>query len=91
MHVKYQKLLLSLVLDAIGFFAFFSFFDVVWAPLSAYLMTKIYKGKQVKIAAIISFIEEAVPFLDVIPTFTLMWIYTYLIQKKIKLDDASLV
>ncbi|WOC40264.1 hypothetical protein [Polaribacter sp. HL-MS24] len=91
MHVKYQKLLLSLVLDAIGFFTFFPFFDVVWAPLSAYLMTKIYKGKQVKIAAIISFIEEAVPFLDVIPTFTLMWIYTYLIQKKIKLDDASFV
>jgi hypothetical protein len=82
MNKKYQKLALSLLLDAIGFLTFIPFFDIIWAPTSAYLMTKIYKGKQGKIAAVISFIEEAVPFLDVIPTFTLMWLYTYLINKE---------
>lgn len=71
---KYQLLALSIVLDAIGFIPFI---DIVWAPLSAYAMTRLYKGKEGKIAAVVTFIEEALPFLDFIPTFTLMWIYTY--------------
>ena len=79
MNKKYKKLVLSIVLDAIGFIPFI---DIVWAPLSAYLMTKMYKGKEGKIAAIISFIEEAIPFSDVIPTFTIMWIYSYVINKE---------
>jgi len=45
-------------------------------------MTKLYRGKAGKIAAIVSFIEEAAPGLDVIPTFTLMWLYTYVIKSK---------
>lgn len=76
---KYQKLALSLIFDAIGFIPF-PFLDIIWAPLSAYLMTKMYKGKKGKIAAAISFVEEAMPFLDVIPTFTLMWVYTYVLK-----------
>ena len=74
---KYKKLALSIIFDAIGFIPFI---DVVWAPVSAYLMTKMYKGKEGKIAAVFSFIEEALPFLDVIPTFTIMWIYTYVFK-----------
>ena len=80
---KYKKLGLGIVLDVIGYLSFgFLLFDVVWAPLSAYLMTKMYKGKKGKIAAGITFVEEAMPFLDVIPTFTIMWFYTYVIDKK---------
>jgi len=61
-----------------GYVSFvFPLFDFIWAPLSAYLMTKLYKGKQGKIAAVIVFIEEALPFIDVVPTFTIMWVYTY--------------
>lgn len=71
---KYQKLALSIVLDAIGFIPFI---DIVWAPVSAYAMTRMYKGKEGKIAAVVAFVEEALPFLDFIPTFTLMWVYTY--------------
>jgi hypothetical protein len=41
-----------------------------------------YEGKKGKIAAVVTFIEEALPFLDVIPTFTLMWLYTYVLDKK---------
>ncbi len=75
---KYKKLFLGILCDALGYVSFvFPPFDIVWAPLSAYLMTKLYKGKKGKIAAAITFIEEALPFLDVIPTFTLMWLYTY--------------
>lgn len=80
---KYQLLLLGLLFDALGLLSFvFPPFDFVWAPLSAYLMTKLYKGREGKIAAIISFVEEALPYVDVIPTFSLMWIYTYLIKSK---------
>ena len=84
---KYQKLLLSLILDALGYATFIlpgigEMGDVVWAPLSALLMTKMYKGKTGKIAAAVAFIEEAMPGLDVIPTFTLMWLYSYVFKSK---------
>ncbi|WP_338733781.1 hypothetical protein [Mangrovimonas cancribranchiae] len=82
---KYKKLGLSLLFDACGYISFvFPPFDFVWAPLSAWIMTKLYKGKQGKIAAVISFIEEALPWLDVIPTFTLMWLYTYVFKNNEK-------
>jgi len=45
-------------------------------------MAFMYKGVKGKIAGIISFLEEINPFTDVIPTFTIMWIYTNIIQKK---------
>lgn len=77
MKNKYQKLALSIVLDAIGFIPFI---DLLWAPVSAYIMSRMYKGKAGKVAAVISFVEEALPFLDVIPTFTLMWFYSYVIK-----------
>jgi hypothetical protein len=80
---KYKKLGIGIGLDAIGYLSFvFPLFDIVWAPLSAYLMTRMYKGRKGKIAAAITFVEEAMPFLDVIPTFTIMWFYTYMIDKK---------
>jgi hypothetical protein len=84
---KYQKLLLGILFDAIGFVSFFvpgigEFSDVIWAPISAWLMTKLYKGKTGKIAAVVTFVEEALPVVDVIPTFTLMWVYTYLIKSE---------
>ncbi|QVY65403.1 hypothetical protein [Polaribacter sp. Q13] len=81
MNKKYKKLILSIVLDIIGIIPI-PFIDVIWAPLSGYIMTKMYKGKQGKVAGIVSIIEEAVPFLDVIPTFTIMWFYSYVINKE---------
>lgn len=78
---KYKKLALSLVFDALGYVSFiFPPFDIAWAPTAAYLMSKMYKGKKGKIAGAIVFIEEAMPFLDVIPTFTLMWLYSYVFK-----------
>ena len=83
MRNKYKKLALGLLFDAFGYASFaFPALDIVWAPLSAYLMTKMYKGKEGKIAGIVSLIEEAIPFSDVIPTFTIMWFYSYVIKKE---------
>tara|TARA_B100000795_G_scaffold238298_1_gene199317 strand:- start:1238 stop:1489 length:252 start_codon:yes stop_codon:yes gene_type:complete len=80
MNKKYKKLGFSILLDVIGFFTMTPL-DFVWAPISGYLMTKMYKGKKGKIAGIISFLEEIIPFADVIPTFTIMWLYTYVFSK----------
>ncbi|RKF03738.1 hypothetical protein C8N26_1365 [Tenacibaculum lutimaris] len=84
---KYQKLALSLLFDAIGYVSYLipgvgELSDIVWAPASAYLMTKMYKGNKGKIAGAIAFVEEAMPGLDVVPTFTLMWLFTYVFSSK---------
>ncbi|WP_178988028.1 hypothetical protein [Winogradskyella schleiferi] len=82
---KYKKLGVGLLLDALGFVSFIipgvgEFSDIIWAPISGWLMTKLYTGKAGKIAGVIAFVEEALPGFDVIPTFTLMWFYTYVFK-----------
>jgi len=82
---KFTILFLSLLFDGIGMLSYLApgigeTTDALWAPISAWLMTKLYKGREGKIAGIITFIEEAIPGIDVIPTFTLMWIYTFVIS-----------
>ena len=84
---KYKKLGLSLVFDAIGMVSYAfpgvgEVSDIAWAPLSAWLMTKLYKGSAGKKAAVLSFVEEVIPGLDIIPTFTIMWVYTYVFNKE---------
>lgn len=81
---KYKTLALSIAFDAIGFIPFI---DLVWAPLSGYLMTRMYKGEIGKRAGIFTFIEEIIPGLDFIPTFTIMWFYTNVI-KNTKPEDT---
>lgn len=86
---KITILFVGLLLDGIGMLSYFfpgfgEATDAVWAPFSGWIMTKLYKGKKGKIAGVIAFLEEAVPATDLIPTFTLMWIYTYLLNKETK-------
>ena len=81
-----RKLLLGLLLDAIGMVSFTiplvgEFTDVVWAPVAAFIMTRMYKGRVGKVAGFLTFVEEILPFTDIIPSFTLTWIYTYYFQK----------
>lgn len=78
---KNKKLALSILFDVIGMV---TFIDIIWAPASAYLMSKMYKGTKGKIAGVVSFIEEAIPGFDIIPTFTIMWFLTYVFKKEEK-------
>ncbi len=82
---KYKQLLMGLLFDGIGMLSFAipfigEFSDVVWAPLSAWLMTRMYKGRIGQVAGVVSFIEEIIPGFDLIPSFTLMWLYTYVFK-----------
>ena len=71
---KTKKLVLGIIFDLIGMI---TFIDILWAPLSGYLMTKMYRGTSGKVAGVVAFIEELVPGLDLIPSFTIMWFYMY--------------
>nr|WP_294922928.1 hypothetical protein [uncultured Flavobacterium sp.] len=81
-----RKLLLGLLFDGIGMISFSipllgEFSDVIWAPIAAFLMTRMYKGRVGRVASILTFVEEIIPFTDIIPSFTITWIYTYFFQK----------
>ncbi|WP_417443843.1 hypothetical protein [Joostella sp.] len=84
---KYKKLFLGLLFDALGMVSYAipgigEFSDIIWAPISGWLMTRMYKGRIGQGAGAISFIEELIPGMDIIPTFTLTWIYKYVIKKE---------
>lgn len=82
---KNQKLLFSIVFDLVGMATFLIPFlgeigDLFWAPIAAYMMAKMYKGISGKMAGVLTFFEEIIPLTDFIPSFTLMWIYTFIIK-----------
>jgi hypothetical protein len=58
------------------------FLDLLWAPYAARKMGEMYPGKKGKVASVIVFIEEILPGTDIIPTFTLMYFYTFVWSKK---------
>ncbi len=83
---KTRDLVLSLLFDAIGMMSFSipligEFADVIWAPISGLIMVWMYKGTMGKVAGVVSFLEELLPATDIIPSFTIMWFYTYIIKK----------
>lgn len=88
MNIQKKKLLVKGVLyDAVGMATMGipligPFLDLAWAPYAAKKMSEMYPGRKGKIASVIVFLEEILPFTDVIPTFTLMWLYTYVWKKE---------
>lgn len=84
---KNNLLLKGLLFDAVGMASSFipaigPFLDILWAPFAAKQMSEMYPDKKGKIASVIVFVEEILPFTDVVPTFTLMWCYTFMFSKK---------
>lgn len=84
---KYKLLKKGILYDLIGMSSTFipvvgPFLDLIWAPIAANKMSNMYKGNEGKIASVIVFLEEILPFTDFIPTFTLMWLYTFVWKKE---------
>lgn len=84
-NTKISNLKKGLLFDAIGMVSMVipvigPFLDILWAPFAAKKMRDMYAGEQGKIASVVVFIEELLPITDFIPTFTLMWLYTYVWQ-----------
>lgn len=83
---KIRNLIVGIIMDLIGNLSYAipglgESFDIIWAPISAYVMKKLYPTRSGTVASVISFIEEAVPGIDLIPSFTIMWFYTYVLRK----------
>ncbi len=83
---KSKKLVMGIVFDAIGMI---TFIDIIWAPVSGFLMTRMYSGRKGRVAGIFSFIEEILPGFDIIPSFTIMWFYTYVFSKQPKAIEVK--
>jgi hypothetical protein len=74
----WTKLAVSLIVDFVGCTSYAlpilgEVGDVFWAPLSAVLISAMYSESS-PYAAYIGFIEEILPFTDIIPTATLAWL-----------------
>jgi hypothetical protein len=75
---KWERLVLSLVLDTIGCSSYLipvlgEFTDLAWAPVFAVCVAAMYSESS-PYAHYIGLIEELLPFTDIIPTATLAWI-----------------
>ena len=71
-------LVFCILMDLMGCATYFlpgigEWFDMIWAPISAFIFYRSFGGKTGKIAAIINFAEELLPFTDILPTFTLLY------------------
>lgn len=82
---KYKLLRQGILFDLIGMVTMLipvigPFLDILWAPLAAKKMHSMYKGTSGKVASVIVFVEELIPMTDLIPTFTIMWIYTFVLS-----------
>lgn len=85
--VKKKLLVKGIIYDAIGMATMSipwvgPFLDLAWAPYAAKKMSKMYPGNKGKVASVLVFLEEILPFTDFIPTFTLMWLYTFVWKKE---------
>ena len=76
----------SYIFPALGEFA-----DVVWAPISAYIFFKLFGGRLGMIGSVLNFLEEIIPFTDIIPSFTIAWfIRKKAMDKMIQKNDKAL-
>lgn len=81
--MKTEKLLLPniglcILLDLVGMASFVfpflgEFSDMVWAPVSALIFNKLFGGRLGQIGSVLNFLEEIIPFTDIIPSFTIAW------------------
>lgn len=69
---------LCIVLDIIGMITYLvpalgEFADVVWAPVSGILFFLLFGGRFGAIGGVLNFLEEIIPYTDIIPSFTIAW------------------
>ncbi|MFV0471366.1 MAG: hypothetical protein ACK5L7_04955 [Paludibacteraceae bacterium] len=50
--------------------------DMIWGPVSAMIFYRSFRGMTGAVGSVVSLIEELVPFLDFVPTFTIGYFYT---------------
>ena len=87
MNKQQTSLLFCILMDAVGYASYAlpflgEFADIIWAPVSALVFCKMFGGWKGAFGATFNFIEELLPGLDFIPSFTIMWAWNYFGSKK---------
>lgn len=95
-NLKNKLLIKGIIYDAIGMATYAipvagPFLDLLWAPYAAKKMSEMYPGKKGKIASVLVFIEEILPGTDIIPTFTLMWLYTFVWSREKSVNPREII
>jgi hypothetical protein len=83
-------------MDLIGYTSFAipglaEFSDIIWAPVSALIFLKAFGGRMGEIGSMLNFIEEALPFTDFIPSFTIAWFIRNASLGKLKQGNKVIV
>jgi hypothetical protein len=65
--------------------------ELIWAPISAFIFWRMFGFRKGFLGGIFSFVEEMIPGLDFIPTFTIMWAVQFYKRKKGNISFASLI
>ena len=81
------SLAMCIVMDLVGYVSFAvpllgELIDLVCAPLSAMIFWKMFGFKKGFIGGVFNFVEELMPGLDFIPTFTISWFVLYFKNKR---------
>ncbi|MGN6400094.1 MAG: hypothetical protein ACTHMD_06565 [Flavisolibacter sp.] len=63
--------------------------ELIWAPISAFLFWRMFGFRKGFLGGVFSFIEELIPGIDFIPTFTIMWFIQYARRKKETLSVST--
>lgn len=79
---KKPSLVFCIAMDLIGMVSFIfpamgEWSDLIWAPLSAYIFYKSFGSIGGLLGGAFSFLEEIIPFTDIIPTFTIAWYFQH--------------
>lgn len=86
---KRKDLMASLAIDALGMVTYLipalgEAADVVIAPIISVL---IYAVHRTTFGAIAGFLEEIIPFTDIIPSATIIWFYRYFLKRETTFNE----
>jgi hypothetical protein len=80
------SLVFCVLMDIIGYATyaipvFGEFGDIIWAPISALVFYRTFGGWKGAFGGLFNFVEEIMPGLDFIPSFTIMWFLQQRVKK----------
>lgn len=63
--------------------------DIIWAPISALIFFRMFGGWKGAFGGMFNFVEELLPGLDFIPTFTITWLWQYFTKPKVENEETG--
>ena len=75
---KQSSLTFCILMDVVGYATYAipglgEFADILWAPISSIIFMRTFGGWKGALGGVGNFIEEILPGMDFIPSFTIMW------------------